>query len=232
MPLRNWIESVSNAINGILHAAKTERHLRYHLYSACAIVLASFILGLSLTEFIIITILATIVILAEMINTAVEHTVDLLSPERREKAMLAKDAAAGAVLITAFTAAIIGYIILFPYLKKAFHEGIHLIKYRPESIVIASVIIVFIVVILMKTKFGKGKPLQGGLPSGHAALAFSVWVSVTFVTTSFIASMLSFILAIIIAQSRVTVKVHTPLEVILGALLGSLITFIMFHFFS
>jgi len=232
MPLRNWIESLNNAINGILHAAKTERHLRYHLYSAATVVLASFILGLSLNEFIIITILAAIVILAEMMNTAVEHTVDLLSPERREKAKLAKDAAAGAVLITAFTAATIGYIILFPYIKRVFDEGIHIVKYRPESIVIVSVIIVFIMVILMKTAFGRGKPLYGGLPSGHAALAFCVWVSVTIVTKSFIASVLSFVLAVIIAQSRVTVKAHTPGEVVLGALVGSIITFFLFYLFS
>jgi len=232
MPFRKWIESANNAIDGILHTAKTERHLRYHLYSAAAVLMTSFLLGVDRREFITIVILASIVILAEMINTAIEHTVDLLSPEKKPLAKHAKDVAAGAVLITAFTAAVIGYIILFPYIKTSFERGIVIIKRAPEDTTIISLIIVLITVILLKSSIGRGRPLKGGLPSGHAALAFSVWVSVTYVTKNFIASLLSFILAVIIAQSRVTTRAHSPLEVVAGALLGAIITFLLFHFFS
>jgi diacylglycerol kinase (ATP) len=232
MPLRRWIESLNNAINGVLHAAKTERHLRYHFYSAAIALIGSFILGISPPEFITIAILVSIVILAEMFNTAIEHTVDLLSPEHKEGAKYAKDIAAGAVLITAFTAAVIGYIILYPYVKKAFTQGLRVVKYSPEDVVIVSVVIVLIVVILTKAHFRAGKPLYGGFPSGHAALSFSFWVAITLVTKNFVASLLSFILATVIAQSRVTVRAHTPLEVVIGALLGSLITFLLFSIFS
>ena len=232
MPLRRWIESLNNAINGVLHAAKTERHLRYHFYSAAAVLIGSFILGISSSEFIIITMLVSIVILAEMLNTAIEHTVDLLSPEHSKGAKYAKDIAAGAVLITAFTAAVIGYIILSPYVKRAFFQGLRIVKYSPEDVVIITLIIVLIVVVLAKSYFGRGKPLRGGLPSGHAALAFSFWVAITFVTRNFVASLLSFILALIVAQSRVTTRAHTPLEVIIGALIGSLVTFLLFFIFS
>ena len=208
MPLRNWLNKANIAIDGILHAAKTEKHLRYHLYSAACVLLVSFLLGVSSFDFIIIAILVSIVILAEMLNTAIEHTVDMISPEKKDSARYAKDIAAGAVLITAFAAAVIGYIILFPYIKKALYEGISLVQYAPEYVLIVSLIIVFIVVILMKTHFGRGKPLIGGLPSGHAALSFSMWVSVTYITKNFLASLLCLILAIIIAQSRVTVRAH------------------------
>lgn len=232
MPLRNWIESLNIAIEGILHAAKTEKHLRYHLYSAAAVIIISFILGISRSEFITIAILASVVILSEMFNTAIEHTVDLLSPDVSRGAKYAKDIAAGGVLITAFTAAVIGYIILYPYIKKAFSEGLEIAKRSPEDVAIISLIIVLIVVILAKSHFEKGEPLRGGLPSGHAALSFSVWVSVTYVTENFIASLLSFILAAIIAQSRITVKAHNALEVIIGGILGAVITFVLFYIFS
>ncbi|MGE5894594.1 MAG: diacylglycerol kinase [bacterium] len=232
MPLRRWVEKLNNAINGVLHAAKTERHLRYHFYSAAAVLISSFVLGISPSDFMIIAILASIVILAEMINTAIEHTVDLLSPEKQESAKYAKDIAAGAVLITAFTSAVIGYMILLPYVKKAFFEGIRIMKYPPEDIIIVSIIFVLILVILLKTHFGGGKPLWGGLPSGHAALSFSLWVAVTWTTRSFIASLLSFILAASIAQSRVAIRVHTPLEVIIGSLLGSAVTLVLFLIFT
>ncbi|GBE00387.1 undecaprenol kinase [bacterium BMS3Abin07] len=232
MPFRNWINSLNNAIDGILHTAKTERHLRYHLYAAASVLIISFILGINRYEFIFISILASIVILAEMINTAIENTVDLLSPEKRETARHAKDIAAGAVLITAFAAAVIGYFILAPYIEKAFEKGLTVAKHTPEDITIVAVTIVLISVLLIKSYIGKGKPLKGGLPSGHAALAFSVWLSITYITKNFIASLLSFLLAVIIAQNRVATKTHNALEVTTGAIMGIAITFLLFYIFS
>ena len=78
---------------------------------------------------------------------------------------------------------------------------------------------------------GKGHPLRGGMPSGHAALAFSAWIAVTFITASFTAPLLSFILAVIIAQSRVITKVHTWWEVFLGSLMGAVVTLLLFRVF-
>ena len=232
MPLRNWIESVNNAIDGILHTAKTEKHLRYHLYSATAVLILSFLLGVSKSDFLFIAVLVSVVILAEMFNTAIEHTVDILSPEKQNKAKHAKDIAAGAVLITAFAAAVIGYVILFPYIRDAIRDGLSIAKRNPEDVAIVSISIVVITVVLIKSHFGKGEPLKGGIPSGHAALAFSVWIAVSYITRNLVASVLSFILAAIIAQSRVATKTHNALEVVAGALLGAIITFLLFFFFS
>ncbi|TAL24023.1 MAG: diacylglycerol kinase family protein, partial [Nitrospirae bacterium] len=114
MPLRQWIKSANFAIEGILHAAKTQRHLRYHFYAAAAVLLISYILGVSRTEFLIISLSVIAVLLAEMFNTSIETLVDIISAEHSEKARIAKDIAAGAVLITAFGVAVVGYIILFP----------------------------------------------------------------------------------------------------------------------
>jgi len=231
MPLRKWIDSANNAIEGILHAAKTQRHLRYHFYSAVAVLVLSYILGVERTDFLIISIAVILVLLAEMINTAIEYVVDMISPEHSEKARVSKDVAAGGVLITAFGAAVIGYIILFPYFSRAFEQGIDIAKHSKEEITIISVILVLIVVVVLKAYSGKGHPLRGGMPSGHSAIAFSAWVAVTYVTESFIASLLSFLLSVLIAQSRIAVKAHTPLEVIAGAVLGSGLTLLLFLIF-
>ncbi len=232
MPLRKWIKSANFAIEGILHGAKTQAHLRYHFFSAAFVLLLSYVLGVSRSEFIVISLAVILVILAEMLNSAIETVVDLISPEYSEKARIAKDIAAGAVLITAFGAAVLGYIVLFPYLKSLFAEGFSIAKHSPEEISLISFILVLILVIISKTYFGKGHPLRGGLPSGHTALAFSVWVSVTYTTQSFLASLLCFLLAAGIAQSRVAVKIHTAWEVIIGAIMGSFLTFILFRIFS
>ncbi|MBI4686449.1 MAG: diacylglycerol kinase family protein [Nitrospirae bacterium] len=72
MPLRKLLESTNYAVSGILYAAKTQRHMRYHLYAAVLVLMFSLIVGVKPYEFIAIAILVTIVISAEMLNTAVE----------------------------------------------------------------------------------------------------------------------------------------------------------------
>ncbi|MBF0608757.1 MAG: diacylglycerol kinase [Candidatus Magnetobacterium sp. LHC-1] len=232
MPLRKSLDSANNAIEGILVAARTERHLRYHLYVAAIVILFSYIAGVTKTEFLIISIVTLVVITAELINTAIEATVNILSPEKQEQARIAKDVAAGAVLTTAMGAAIIGYIILSPYLMNIFDKGLHVSHHGGNEIAVLSVIIVVILVVLLKAFTGKGHPLRGGMPSGHAALSFSVWMSITLVTRNFIASLLSFVVAVLIAQSRITIKVHNLREVLLGAATGSIVTFLLFWIFA
>ncbi|MDI6729444.1 MAG: diacylglycerol kinase, partial [Thermodesulfovibrionales bacterium] len=205
--------------------------LRYHFYSAVAILVLSYILGVGRTDFLIISIAVILVLLSEMINTAIEYVVDMISQEHSEKARVAKDVAAGAVLITAFGAAVLGYIILFPYFSRAFEQGIYIAKHSKEEITLIAVILVLIIVVVLKAYSGKGHPLRGGMPSGHSAIAFSAWVAVTYITESFIASLLSFLLSVLIAQSRIAVKAHTPLEVIAGAVLGSGLTLLLFIIF-
>ena len=232
MPLRKWVKSANFAIEGILHAAKTQRHLRYHFYSAAVVLLASYILGVSRTEFLIISLSVIAVLLAEMLNTAIEAIVDIISTEHNEKARIVKDIAAGAVFVTAFGVAVVGYIILFPYIRDVFNKGLYITKHSKEEIAIMSFILVLILVVITKATTGKGHPLRGGLPSGHAALAFSVWVAITYITESFITSLLCFTLAALIAQSRIIRKIHTRWEVILGSLMGALVTFLLFRLFS
>ncbi len=231
MPVKKWLKSADHAIEGILHAAKTQRHLRYHFYAAVFVLTSCYALGITKNEFLIISLSVIAVLAAEMLNTAVEYMVDMLEPQYHEKARAAKDIAAGAVLITAFGAVVIGYIVLFPYVQQAFHRGLEITKHAPWEISAIAVILVLIMVILLKASFGKGHPLSGGFPSGHAAVAFSIFVSVVYVTHNFIASASSFVLALMIAISRVTSGVHRPVEVVVGGLLGALVTFALFRIF-
>lgn len=232
MPLRKWIKSANYAIEGILHGAKTQRHLRYHFLSAAAVLFFSYMVGVSTNELVIISLAVILVLAAEMMNSAIEAVVDLISPDYSEKARIAKDIAAGAVLIAAFGAAVLGYVVLFPYVKAIFSEGFHIAKHSKEEISLIAFILVLIAVIITKAYFGKGLPLSGGMPSGHSALAFSVWVSVAFITDNVYISMLCFLLAVWIGQSRLAVKAHTTWEVFLGALMGATLTFLLFRLFS
>jgi diacylglycerol kinase (ATP) len=135
------------------------------------------------------------------------------------------------VLITAFVSAVIGYIVFFPHIHDLFVHGFRIIPRAPEEVAVLASLIVLIMVVLIKAYRGKGHPLSGGMPSGHAALAFSVWVSVTFATGNAIASVLCFVLAWLMAQSRVSSGVHSILEAIVGAVLGSGVTLALFWVF-
>lgn len=232
MPLNAWIKSAGYAIEGVLHAAKTQRHLRYHFYAAFMVLFTSFVLGVSKIEFLIIAVSVILVLAAEMFNTAVEATVDIVCPQPSEKARIAKDVAAGAVFVTSCGVAVVGAIILYPYLGRLFEQGFRIAKHAGQDIALMSLVFVLISVVLLKAKFGKGHPLAGGMPSGHAALAFSVWVSITYITGNFIASLLAFVLAFAVARSRVKKKIHEPFEVFIGGALGSTLTFVFFRLFS
>jgi diacylglycerol kinase (ATP) len=231
LPLRKWTESANNAIEGILFAAKNERHLRYHLCIAALVLFLSYLLGVPRMEFLIISLVVIIVILAEMINTAIEYLVDMVSPEYSEKARIAKDVSAGGVLITAFGAVVTGYIIISPYLEDVFESGVKIAKHADNEILLISVIIVLITVVMLKAGSGRGHPLRGGMPSGHSAVAFSCWLAATFMSEDFEISLLVFALAIMVANSRVSAKHHTYSEVVAGALLGIGLTLVFFLVF-
>lgn len=232
MPLRKWIRSANHAIEGILHASKTQRHMRYHLFSAIAVLMVSFALGINWTEFVVLITLAIIVISVEMLNTAVEVIADVLFTEYDERAKAIKDIAAGAVLITAIGSVIIAYIILYEPVKDFFYSGLKIAQHTESDIAIIALITVLILVVITKAFTGKGEPLRGGMPSGHAAVAFSIWVAVSLISESFMPSALVLIMAVLIAQSRINTGIHKPWEVILGALLGITVTFLLFKIFS
>ena len=86
--------------------------------------------------------------------------------------------------------------------------------------------------IAAKACTGRGTPLRGGLPSGHAAIAFAAWIAVTYAAGAhhrFLVSSIAFVIALLVAQTRVESGVHSTLEVLLGALLGALTTLALFQ---
>jgi diacylglycerol kinase (ATP) len=231
MKPKNWFESANLAIEGILYVVRTQKHMRWHFLAAIAVLLISLLLGLSKMEFIAITLAIIIVLLSEMVNTAVEVMVDLFQEEYHPLAKIAKDIAAGAVLIASAGALVIGYLVLFPQVNRIMTSWIPRVKQTPEHITFISIIIVIIAVIITKAYTGKGLPLRGGLPSGHSAIAFSIWISITFITGNILISLLTLFLALLVSRSRIVMGVHTLWEVILGALLGSIITLLIFQVF-
>lgn len=112
----NLIHSFAHAFDGIIHGLKAERNMVIHFAATAIVITFALVLRCSAIEWCILIILFALVIGSELLNTAIENAVDLASQEYHPLAKLAKDTAAGAVLVSSLCAAIIGFIIFGPKL--------------------------------------------------------------------------------------------------------------------
>ena len=119
---KRLINSFKYAIEGIISSFRTERNMKIHVLAMIIVIILSFVLKLDKTEWCFIIIAIISVISAELFNTAIETVVDMVSPERNSKAKLAKDIAAGAVLVVAMGAAIMGVMIFGPKIINIFNK--------------------------------------------------------------------------------------------------------------
>ena len=224
---RKLVESFNVAIEGFLHALVTQRNLRIHLYIATFIIILG-ILYCSYLEILVLIITISLVFLAEMFNTAAELMVDLAADSIHPLAKKIKDVAAGAVLLTAISAAVIGYLIFSHHLSAPTEKGFRFIRVFPGYLAAITLSLSLLLGILTKVALRKGTPLRGGMPSLHSAIAFSIWAIVFFSTEHVLLILLVFFLSSIVAYDRVKRGIHSYLEAIIGALFGVSITAFIF----
>ena len=123
MKARNLGESFRFAATGMVQALRSERNMRIHIAAAVLAVLLSYALGLGRLETAIVVLATVIMIVAEMVNTALEHLVDMVTAEYHPLAAKVKNIAAGAVLTAAVGAAVVGIIIFGPRLVSMISQG-------------------------------------------------------------------------------------------------------------
>ena len=217
-----WLETLNCAVEGLLHAVKTQRHMRWHAVACLAVVLLAPLLHVTPEEFALLCLAAALVVVGELFNTALENLVDLASPDFHPLAKAAKDVAAGAVLVAAFAAVAVGWVILFPKLGTAAAGVLEAVD-RREPMGLAAVLLgVLVLVVLAKGIVGRGTPLHGGFPSGHAAVSFAIATLLTLRTRDATVAALSVVLALMVSHSRLLLRVHRRSEVAAGAALGAL----------
>lgn len=233
MKPRRWVDKANVAIEGIIYSVRTQRHMRYHLAAAVAALLISLVVHISRVEFILLSTAIILVLVTEMLNTAIETTIDMISEEFHPLAKVAKDIAAGVVLVASVGALTLAYLILYPAFKEALASGLWNVQKAPDDVVaFVSLAVVIIFVIVIKALLGKGEPLRGGMPSGHAAVSFSVWVAAIHLSPSVPVIALTLLLAAMVSWSRWSSGVHRAVEVIAGALLGAGVTAVLFQLFT
>ncbi|MFC1631799.1 diacylglycerol kinase [Candidatus Omnitrophota bacterium] len=230
MKKQNIVRSFNSAIEGFLHAVRTQRNMRLHFLIGIIALIMGVYVNLEKTEILLLLMTICFVMFAEMLNTAIEMTADLISDSFNPQVRAIKDIGAACVLISAINAFIVGYLLfLSRILGIRIESGIDKIRSQPWHLTFMILLAVLFLVILSKAVLHKGTPLRGGMPSGHAALAFAIWATVTFLTANNLVMLLVFILAALVARSRMSGKVHTIWEVLLGSALGVLIPTIIFQ---
>lgn len=232
MKVRKLLDSFNYAIEGIIYAVRTQRNMRIHMIAALVVLTACFFYDLTKMEILAITITITMVIMAELLNTAIEFAVDATTNYYHPLAKLAKNVAAGGVLVTAINAIVVGYIVFWDKLKYINFILIRKIKSSNPYTIFIILAIVCITTIVIKAIFGEGTPLKGGMPSGHSAIAFSIATTIALTTGQLTVVILSYLLALIVAQSRVDSEIHSIIEVIAGGIFGTLITVLLFRVFG
>jgi diacylglycerol kinase (ATP) len=226
------LDSFNYAFEGIIHVLRTQRNLRIHVLAAILVFGAAVALGVSRLQLIALVLAVAFVLVAEMLNTAIEGVIDASTTSFDPNAKLAKDIAAGAVLIASITALAVGYLVFESAAGQRTTQLLDRVRNAPASISLVALVLVVLVVIATKAWTGRGTPLRGGLPSGHAAVAFACWMAATYVIGDdhrFIVSSLTFIMALLVAQTRVESGIHSVLEVAYGGVLGALVTLAVFQ---
>ena len=226
------LQSFNWAFEGVIHVLRTERNMRIHFALATAVLILAFSYGVTKLELMALLVAISFVLIAEMVNTAIEATIDIATTSFDPLAKVAKDIAAGAVLIATVNAVVIGYLVFADRISEPSSRLVERLREAPSNLTLIALILTILIVIASKALTGRGTPLSGGLPSGHAALAFGGFTAITFIVDEgerVVVGFVALIMALLVAQTRVESGVHTTSEVVLGAVIGTLVTMILFQ---
>ena len=213
---KNPMVSFRHAVEGILHTFRSQRNMRFHFLAAVLVLFAGILIRLPRVEMLILLGTIALVFLCEMFNTAIEATVDLITQNYHPAAKYAKDVAAGAVLIASLNAVLVGAALFIGNIEP------QRLRYRLESPPVITIfmiagLLLLITLLAGKAMGSKGTLLQGGIISGHAAIAFFLATTIVFISGNVFVSILAILLALLVVQSRLEAKFHTVQEVIVGA---------------
>jgi diacylglycerol kinase (ATP) len=217
------LRSFHHAFEGIIYAARTQPNMRVHFFVAALVLLLTLVLHLERFYVVAVIVVVALVLSLELINTAIESIVDLLTVTHHPLAKTAKDAAAGAVLIGAIGAALAGYLVFYQGVINGGSSVFQAVASVPANVALIVLAVTGIGTVFAKARLGRGTPLQGGAISGHAAIAFAAATMLALFYQKPLPAILAYFLAFLVAQSRVEARIHRPFEAVWGGVLGTVV---------
>lgn len=220
----SFLDAWKNAINGIIYATTTQRNVKIQLVIAVLVVIVSLFFDLSRAEFLCFLFTIILILFAEMCNTAIETVVDLYVDVYHPKAKIAKDVAAGGVVVTTINAVIVAYFLFFDKISEIGLNFIENVVNSPVHLAFAALVIVVIAILALiaTAKTNKHRGLNHKfMPSGFATLAFAANTIIWLIAKeNVIIITLSLVLAILVAASRIEAKAHKVSEIVFSACVG------------
>ena len=171
--MKRFINSVNHAFEGIVHAFKAEGNMRIHVVVAILAILAGVLTYSTRYEMIALSISISFVFFAELMNTAVEAVVDLITEKYNEFAKIAKNVAAGAVLVTALNALVVGYLVFYRKLNNVTFASQSTFRNIPAHLTFACLVVVGLIVIMIKARSVKKR---GSYIHGACQAAIRRWL--------------------------------------------------------
>lgn len=201
--------------------------MRIHYLVALLVLTMGFVVRLSAIELAVLFFTVSLVISMELVNTAIEATIDLITDKYHPLAKIAKNVAAGAVLVSSINAVAVGYVLFFDKFELVTFNIIQSIQYVPLYLYVSLVGILLLLIVIFKTIM-TDLTHSKGLPSGQTTVAFAFVIAVLFLSQNLFLTLCSVAIALMVAQNRMSYNRHSLLEVLLGAGLGLLFGIIGF----
>lgn len=226
---KTFYTAFGHAIDGIIRAFKTERNLRIDYVIGLTVFICSLFFDFTKTEFACICLTIGFVIFAEMINSAVEYIVDLVTDKYDDRAKAAKDIAAGCVLIASCVSVVVAY---FLFEDKLYNATTHIIKSMLSSrlhILFTIIFAITLLTVILKGFFCKDDEYSKSHPSLRVALAFGLTAYSYLITKSLFVGGVTFLLSIMISQMKVQNSKTRPIYVLISALLGILVVLVIYQ---
>jgi diacylglycerol kinase (ATP) len=229
MRSRHLLDSTRYAIEGLVHVLHRDWHMRLLFLIGAVVLLFSAVVRVTRVELLLLCLAITLVVLAEVLNSAIEAVVDLVSPEFHPLAKVAKDLGGAGVLVAIVMGLLIAIgVFVNADALEALRGATQRVPPHPLHVVLVGTVSVVVAVILGKLWGQTGSLTRGGAISAHSALAFFCFVSIWFLTRDIIPRALAFVLAVLVAQSRVDAGIHTAREVLIGALVALVVGFALY----
>lgn len=225
--VKKFRRSFRYAYEGLKYALSSQQNMQFHFSAAIITLILAIVFKLPKTEILFVLLSITLVIVCELINTAVEKAVDLAMPDRHPLAKIAKDVAAAAVLVSAVFAAIVGMVVFYEPIERLIREAGTAKSGLTPGLIWTLVALVALTVIVAQTRFSKHRiPLR---PSLLTAVSFAIATWIALLTANTLIALLGYSLSIQLMFVLYDKRSRQLPQLAAGAIIGSVMTALAFY---
>lgn len=222
---KTFFSATKNALNGIIHAFKTEKNLRNDYIIGALVFFISLFFDFTRTELICLVITIGFVIFAEMINSTVEYIVNLITTDYDLNAKAAKDIAAGGVLISSIIAVIVAYLLFVDKIGQAQTALLTAVLSSKAHMLVTILFVVTIFVVILKGALSKSKDNNyvKSFPSARVTISFALSTYLFIITKNLLVGGIALVLSMLVSSMKRENDKTTIMQITLSALLGILL---------